>query len=96
MQKLQEIYNLLLTSPALRNQFAQIDNPQEAIHILLDIAKNNGISLSEEELDFVLLASQKGYDKNHLNLEPLRWGLFSLIRVACVATQRKKQELVEV
>lgn len=96
MQKLQEIYNLLLTSPALREQFVQIDTPQQAVHILLDIAKDNGISLSEEDLDFVFSASQEGYDRNHLNLDSLRWGLFSLIRVACVATQRKTKELVEV
>jgi hypothetical protein len=96
MQNLQEIYNLVLASPALRKRFVQIDNPQQAIHTLLDVAKENGISLSENELDFVLLSSQKGYDKNHLNLDVVRWGLFSLIRVACVSVQRKNQELVEV
>ena len=96
MQKLQEIYNLVLSSPALRERFVQVDNPQQAIHTLLDIAKEEGISLSDNELDFVLLASQKGYDQNHLNLGPLQWGLFSLIRVSCVSAQRKNQELVEV
>lgn len=96
MEKLQEIYNLVLMSPVLRERFTQIDNPQQAIYSLLDIAKENGISLSENDLNFVLLASQKGYDENHLSLEPLRWSLFSLIRVACVSAQRKNQELVEV
>lgn len=96
MEKLQEIYNLVLTSSVLRERFVQIDNPEQAIHTLLDIAKENGISLSEDDLDFVFLASQKGYDQNHLNLDPLRWSLFSLIRVACVSAQRKNQELVEV
>lgn len=96
MEKLQEIYNLVLTSSVLREQFVQIDNPEQAIHALLDLAKENGISLSEDDLDFVFLASQKGYDQNYLNLDPLRWSLFSLIRVACVSAQRKNQELVEV
>lgn len=96
MEELQEIYNLVLTSSVLRENFANIDNPEQAIHALLDIAKENGISLNEDALDFVLLASQKGYDQNHLGLDPLRWGLFSLIRVACVSAQRKNQELVEV
>lgn len=96
MEKLQEIYNLVLTSSVLRERFVNIGNPEQAIHILLDIAKENGISLSEEDLNFVLLASQKGYDQNHLNLDSLRWSLFSLIRVACVSAQRKNQELVEV
>ncbi|NEP40677.1 MAG: hypothetical protein F6K35_16140 [Okeania sp. SIO2H7] len=95
MEKLHEIYNLVLMSPVLRDQFSEIDNPQEAIDTLLNIAKENEIDLNSNDLDFVISASQSGYDRNHLNLDSVRWGLFSLIRVACVSAQRETKELVE-
>ncbi|MDY7009001.1 MAG: hypothetical protein SWX82_35125 [Cyanobacteriota bacterium] len=96
MDKLQKIYNLVLMSPNLREQFSQIDNPQEAIDTLVNIAKNHEINLNSNDLDFVISASKSGYDQNHLNLDSVRWGLFSLIRVACVSAQRKTNQLVEV
>lgn len=83
-------------SPNLREQFSQIDNPQEAIDTLVNIAKNHEINLNSNDLDFVISASKSGYDQNHLNLDSVRWGLFSLIRVACVSAQRKTNQLVEV
>ncbi len=96
MDKLQKIYNLVLMSPTLREQFSQIDNPQDAIDTLVKIAQDNQIDLDSNDLDFVISASKSGYDQNHLNLDAVRWGLFSLIRVACVSAQRKTKELVEV
>ncbi|MBZ8181103.1 hypothetical protein [Oscillatoria salina] len=95
MEKLQKIYNLVLVSPALRDQFSEIDNPQDAIDTLVNIAKDNQIDLDKNDLDFVISASQTGYDQNHLNLDSVRWGLFSLIRVACVSSQRETKTLVE-
>lgn len=95
MEKLQKIYNLVLISPVLRDQFSGIDNPQDAIDALVNIGKENQIYLDKDDLDFVISASQSGYDQNHLNLDSVRWGLFSLIRVACVSSQRKTEILVE-
>lgn len=95
MEKLQKIYNLVLISPVLREQFSEIDNPQDAIDALVNIGKENQIDLDKDDLDFVISASQSGYDRNHLNLDSVRWGLFSLIRVACVSSQRKTEILVE-
>ncbi|MBP0010565.1 MULTISPECIES: hypothetical protein [unclassified Roseofilum] len=84
---------MLSIIPVLRDKFSQIDNPEEAIDTLVDIAKDHGIDLNNNDLDFVMSASKSGYDRNHLNLDSVRWGLFSLIRVACVSAQRQTSEL---